>query len=65
MLGPNASPLTDLVVVRMVMEPGVRLLRKQIWLGSAGYDRNLLVQALQRGTDAALGVRDFRLLKAA
>ena len=65
LLSESGSPLSDLLIARVIMEPSMKVLRKQLWLGSIAYDRDLLVQALQRGEDRGRGLRDFRLLVAA
>ena len=61
------SPLRDMTIVRVVMEPNMVLLRKQFYVSSAAFDKDQRINNLPDAPsrDAMRAGRDFRILMAA
>ena len=59
----NQHPLRDLVLIRLIMEPCMAMLRSQLWIGSAAWEKRQFLKGMT--VSAGEGVRDFRLLIAA
>lgn len=59
-----AGPLKEIVICRLVMEPNMKYLRKQLWMGSHAWESKQVAKSLQPGQVGHVR-RDFRLLVAA
>jgi hypothetical protein len=59
----NRNPLQDLIIVRLCMEPSMAILRKQLFIGSAAWERAQHAAGLAAGGDPRQ--RDYRLLYSA
>ena len=59
----NGEPLAELLVVRLVMEPSMAVLRRQLAIASDRWERQQASKALPG--DGGLGGRDFRILVSA